>query len=73
MMLARAIAELGTDPNNLTNQLSTILHESFSIEPKAENVSIKNCIPTTMINSLTLGVIESLSFLSLVGMIIKPQ
>jgi hypothetical protein len=34
MTPARATAEPGTDPNNLTNQLSTILRESFSIEPK---------------------------------------
>jgi hypothetical protein len=30
----RATAEPGVDPNNLTIQLATILHESFSIEPK---------------------------------------
>jgi hypothetical protein len=30
----RATAEPGADPNNLTNQLATILHESFGIEPK---------------------------------------
>jgi hypothetical protein len=34
MTPARAIAEPDTDPNNLTNQLATILYESFSIEPK---------------------------------------
>jgi hypothetical protein len=34
MMPARATAERGTDPNNLTNQLATILRESFGIEPK---------------------------------------
>jgi hypothetical protein len=34
MMPARAIAEPGADPNNLTYQLATILHESFDIEPK---------------------------------------
>jgi hypothetical protein len=34
MMPPRAMAEPGTDPNNLTNQLDTILHESFGIEPK---------------------------------------
>jgi hypothetical protein len=31
---ARATAKLGTDPNNLTNQLATILRESVIIEPK---------------------------------------
>jgi hypothetical protein len=34
MMLGRATTEPGVDPNNLTNQLATILHESFDIEPK---------------------------------------
>jgi hypothetical protein len=36
MMLSRATAELGMDPNNLTNQLATILRESFGIEPKVQ-------------------------------------
>jgi hypothetical protein len=34
MTLARDTAEPGVDPNNLTNQLTTILRESFGIEPK---------------------------------------
>jgi hypothetical protein len=34
MMPARATTEPGTDSNNLTNQLSTILSESFGIESK---------------------------------------
>jgi hypothetical protein len=34
MMPARATTEPSADPNNLTNQLTTIMHESFSIEPK---------------------------------------
>jgi hypothetical protein len=34
MMLHQAIAEPGMDSNNLTNQLATILHEYFDIEPK---------------------------------------
>jgi hypothetical protein len=34
MMPDRAIAENDADPNNLTNQLATILCESFGIEPK---------------------------------------
>jgi hypothetical protein len=34
MMPTRATTEPGTDPNNLTNQLASILRESFSIEPK---------------------------------------
>jgi hypothetical protein len=35
MTHARATAEPGTDPNNLTNQLAIILRESFGIEPKS--------------------------------------
>jgi hypothetical protein len=34
MMPPRAMVESDADPNNLTNQLATILRESFSIEPK---------------------------------------
>jgi hypothetical protein len=34
MMPTRATTEPGADPNNLTNQLATILRESFGIEPK---------------------------------------
>jgi hypothetical protein len=34
MTPSRATTEPGVDPNNLTNQLATILRESFSIEPK---------------------------------------
>jgi hypothetical protein len=33
-MPARAMAKPSLDNNNLTNQLATILHESFGIEPK---------------------------------------
>jgi hypothetical protein len=36
MTPARATTEPGADPNNLTNQLATILHESFGIEPKRQ-------------------------------------
>jgi hypothetical protein len=36
MMLAQATTELCTEPNNLTSQLATILHESFDIEPKGQ-------------------------------------
>jgi hypothetical protein len=36
MMHPRATAEPGVDPNNLTNQLATILCESFDIEPKGQ-------------------------------------
>jgi hypothetical protein len=34
MMPARATVKHSADPNNLTNQLATILRESFGIEPK---------------------------------------
>jgi hypothetical protein len=34
MTPARATAKTDVDPNNLTNQLATILHLSFGIEPK---------------------------------------
>jgi hypothetical protein len=34
MTPARATAEPDMDPNNLTNQLATIMHESFGIESK---------------------------------------
>jgi hypothetical protein len=36
MMPARAMVELGVDPNNLTNQLANIQCESFGIEPKGQ-------------------------------------
>jgi hypothetical protein len=32
----RSTVESGVDPNNLTNQLATVLRESFSIEPKGQ-------------------------------------
>jgi hypothetical protein len=42
MMPTRSTVEPGVDPNNLTNQLVTILHESFSIEAKGrEHVNQK--------------------------------
>jgi hypothetical protein len=34
MTPARTTVEPGADPKNITNQLATILHESFGIEPK---------------------------------------
>jgi hypothetical protein len=57
MMPARATTEPGADPNNLTNQLATILHESFSINSKVEDVCIKNHTPITTTNSFTLEAI----------------
>jgi hypothetical protein len=39
MTPARALAELGMDLNNLTNQLAIILHESFDIEHKGHGES----------------------------------
>jgi hypothetical protein len=60
MTPTQATAEPCVDSNNLTNQLATILRDSFSIEPKF-----------TMTSSLTLGVIEFPSFLSLVRRMVK--
>jgi hypothetical protein len=36
MTPTQAMTELGTDPNNPTNQLATILRESFVVEPKGQ-------------------------------------
>jgi hypothetical protein len=36
MTPTRAMVEPGVDPNNLTNQLATILCETFGIEPKGQ-------------------------------------
>jgi hypothetical protein len=36
MTPARAMAELGVNPDNLTNQLATIICEPFGIEPKGQ-------------------------------------
>jgi hypothetical protein len=73
MALARATVELGVNPNNLTNQLMTILRESFGIEPKDRGRISQNYTLTTTTNSPTLEAIESLSFLSLVGRMVKPH
>jgi hypothetical protein len=73
MMPARATTELCVDPNNLSNQLATILRESFGIEPKGWDESIKNPTLTTTTNSLTLEVIEFLSFQNSVGRMVKPH
>jgi hypothetical protein len=45
MMPARATIELCADPKNLTNQLTTILRESFSIEPKGRGHVYQNPYP----------------------------
>jgi hypothetical protein len=73
MMPAQATAEPGADPNNITNQLATILRESFGIEPKAEDTSTKSHTLITMMNSLTLEAIEPQSFLGVVGIMVKPH
>jgi hypothetical protein len=67
MTSGQATTEIDADPNNLTNQLATMLCESFVIEPKGRYVCTKNHTPITITNPLTLEAIESLSFLSLVG------
>jgi hypothetical protein len=73
MTPARATTGPCADPNNLTNQLATTLHDSFGIEPKAEDASTKNRTLITMTSSPTLEDIEFLSFLSLAGRMVKPQ
>jgi hypothetical protein len=45
MMPAQARTEPGTDPNNLTNQLATILRESFDIEPKGRGCIYQKLYP----------------------------
>jgi hypothetical protein len=45
MTSARATAGPGVDPNNLTNQLTIILSESFGIEPKGRGRIYKKTYP----------------------------
>jgi hypothetical protein len=45
MTLAQATAEPGTVPNNLTNQLTTILLEFFGIEPKGQGHVFQKSYP----------------------------
>jgi hypothetical protein len=45
MTPARATVEPGVNPNNLTNQLATILRESFSIEPKGRGRAYQKPYP----------------------------
>jgi hypothetical protein len=45
MMPSQATAEPGVDPNNLTNQLATILRESFGIEPKGRGRVYQKAYP----------------------------
>jgi hypothetical protein len=71
MMPAQVTAERGADPNNLINQLTTILWESFGIESKGRARVYHKHTPITMTNCLTLKAIESLSFLSLAGRMVK--
>jgi hypothetical protein len=73
MMPTRATVKPSTDPNNLTNQLATILCESFGIEPKGRGHVYQNRNPTTMTSFPTLEAIESLCFLSLVGRMVGPH
>jgi hypothetical protein len=73
MMPAGATTNPCEDPNNLTNQLATILRESFGIEPKDRGRVYQKHTLITMTNSLTIEVIEFLSFLRLVGRMGKPH
>jgi hypothetical protein len=72
-MLARARAEPCADTNNLTNQLATILRESFGIEPKGRGASTKK--PTSIIttSSLIQEVIKFLGSQNLVGRMVKSH
>jgi hypothetical protein len=45
MMPPRATIELGADPNNLTNQLTIILRESFGIESKGRRNVYQKSFP----------------------------
>jgi hypothetical protein len=45
MTPARAMIESGVDPNNLTNQLATILRESFDVEPKGRGCVYEKLYP----------------------------
>jgi hypothetical protein len=45
MTPARATVEPSVDPNNLTNQLATILQESFGIEPKGQGCVYQKAYP----------------------------
>jgi hypothetical protein len=69
----RATTEPGRDPNNLTNQLATILRESFDIEHKDRGCAYQKPYPNYYDQLPTLEAIESLSFLSLMGRMIKPH
>jgi hypothetical protein len=72
MTPAQPTTEPCADPNNLTNQLATILREFFDIEPKGWGRVYQKPYPIIMTTSLTLGVIEFLSSQSLVGRMVKP-
>jgi hypothetical protein len=45
MTSARATVEPGADPNNLTNQLASILRESFDIEPNGRECVYQKSYP----------------------------
>jgi hypothetical protein len=45
MTPTRATADPGADPNNLTNQLATILRESFNIKPKGRGCVYQKSYP----------------------------
>jgi hypothetical protein len=64
MTPARATAELGADHDNLTNQLATILRESFGIELKGWGCIYQKPYLDYFASSPTLEAIESQSFLS---------
>jgi hypothetical protein len=73
MTPARATIEPCANPNNLTNQLATILRESFSIEPKDQGHVYQRYYPIITINYLTLEVTELPSSQNLAGKMVKPH
>jgi hypothetical protein len=73
MMPDQATAELDADPNNSINQLAIILRESFGIEPKGRGRVYQKPYPDYYDQLPYRRAIESLSFLSLVGMMVKPH
>jgi hypothetical protein len=73
MMPAQATAEPDADPNNLTNQLSTTLHESFGIELKGRGYVYQKPYPDYYDQLPYPRGYRVPEFLSLVGKMVKPH
>jgi hypothetical protein len=67
------MAEPNMDPNNLTNQLATILCQSFDIEPIGRGHVYQKPYPNYYDQLPYPRGIESLSFLCLVGRMVRPH